>query len=235
MFAESSGNHLWVFDLIASDDVVRRRALARHQALLEKASEALHWSNGIWARAGTPAPTEPHLAAEMDQARAAFHWHRRQTIFGPIEAYWDRQDDSATRLLYAPFVVLYLRWEADYPMEWRAPGSWMWSPWGTKEALLRQLDLDGVPEEIAPQIGALIIAAVERPYRCKDWLYARLVRHVLNVPFVGRIEALLDADDPLVRLRAQFILSAARNPQRRIKRVSFHRWVTSGEGYGRPG
>jgi hypothetical protein len=228
VLAKLPGNHSWVFDLIAPDDVVRHRALTRHQALLTAASEALRWSNTVWAQAGTPAPTEPHLAAEMDQARADFRWHRQQMIFGPIEAYCDSDHtDSVARLLYAPYLVLYLQWEADYPQEWRAPGSWMWSPWGTKEVLLRWLDRGGVPEQVRPQIGDLIVAALERPYRCKDWMYARMVRHVLDMPFVSKIEALLDVEDPLVRLRAQFILYVARNPQRRIKRVSWHRWLTS--------
>jgi hypothetical protein len=231
VFAVLPGDHSWVFDLVASDEVVRHRALARHQALLAAASEALRWSNSIWEQAGTPAPTEPHLAAAMDQARADFRWHRQQTIFGPIEAYWDSDyADSVAPLLYSPYVVLYLRWEAAYPQEWRAPGSWMWSPWGTKEVLLRRLDRGGVPEPVRPQIGDLIVAALERPYRCKDWMYARLVRHVLDVPFVSRIEALLSAEDPLVRLRAQYILHVARNPQRGVKRVSWHRWLTSDAG-----
>lgn len=93
--------------------------------------------------------------------------------------------------------------------------------------LLRWLDRGGVPEQVQPQIDDLIIAALERPYRCKDWMYARLVRHVLDMPFVDEIEALLDAEDPLARLRAQFIPYVARNPQRGIKRVSQHRWLTS--------
>lgn len=86
MSAELVGDHLWVFDLIARDDLVRHRALVRHQALLTAASEANHWSNRVWAQAGTPMPVELHLAAEMDQARAAYHWRCQQTIFGQIGA-----------------------------------------------------------------------------------------------------------------------------------------------------
>jgi hypothetical protein len=230
VLAKLPGNHSWVFDLIAPDDVVRRRALTRHQALLAGASEALHWSNRVWAQAGTPAPAEPHLAAEMDQARADFRWHHEQTILGPIGAFLDsEQSDSVARLRYAPYPVLYLRWEADYPQDWGAPDSWMWSPWGTKAVLLRRLDRIGVPEQVRPQICDLIVAALKRPYRCKDWMYARLVRHVLDTdtPFVKRIEALLDAEDPLVRLRARFILDVARHPPHAVKRVSWQRWLSS--------
>ena len=126
-----------MFDLVATDDVLRHRVLARHQALLAAASEALRWSNRVWAQAGTPAPAEPHLAAEMDRARASFRWNREQTIFGPIDAFLNPRNSEA-RLPYALYVVLYLRWETDRPQEWAAPGSWMWSPWGTKEVLLRR-------------------------------------------------------------------------------------------------
>jgi hypothetical protein len=164
----------------------------------------------------------------MDQARAAFRWHREQTLFGAIDAFFDPvHTASETRLLYAPYLVLYLRWEADYPQEWGAPDSWMWSPWGTKEGLLRRLDRGGVPEQIRPQVGDLIVSALQRPYRCKDWMYAQLVRHVLDTPIVSRIEALKDAEDPLVRLRAQFLLHVARRPQRSVKRASWQRWLSS--------
>jgi hypothetical protein len=217
-----------VYDLIAPDDVVRHRALARHQALLLAASEALHWSNRVWAKAGTPAPDEPHLAAEMDQARADFRWHWEQAIFGAIGAFFDSSHaDSAVRLLYAAYLVLYLRWEADYPQEWGAPESRVWSAWGTKDQVLRGLDRGGVPEQIRPQISDLIISALKRPYRCKDWMYARLVRHVVDKPFTSKIEALLSAEDPLIRLRAQFLLHVARHPHHAVKRVSWQRWLSS--------
>jgi hypothetical protein len=129
VFGDLQSGHSWLLDLVAADDAVRHRALARHQALLAKASEALRWSNRVWAQAGTPAPAEPHLAAEMDQARADFQGHRQQTIFGPIDAFCDSRSGDPAARLYAPYVVLFLRWEACYPREWRAPGSSMWSPW----------------------------------------------------------------------------------------------------------
>jgi hypothetical protein len=71
----------------------------------------------------------------------------------------------------------------------------MWSPWGTKESLLRRLDRNGVPEPVRPQIADLVVSAIQRPYRCKDWMYARLVRHITGPPFLDRIKALCDVDD----------------------------------------
>lgn len=72
MAAELPDDHGWVFDLVNADDGRRGLALARHRQLLEESAAALRWANRVWAKAGTPAPQEPHLAAEMDQARAAF-------------------------------------------------------------------------------------------------------------------------------------------------------------------
>jgi hypothetical protein len=106
----------------------------------------------------------------------------------------------------------------------------MWSPWGTKEDLLRALGRNGVPEEVRPQVTDLIVAALQRPYRCKDWGYARLVRHVSDAQFISRIETLLDADDPLIRLRAQFILHVVEHPAHNITRMSWERWLRTDRG-----
>ncbi len=79
--------------------------------------------------------------------------------------------------------------------------------------LLHRLDRGGVPEQLRPQIRDLIVLALKRPYRRKDWTYARLVRHVLDTSFSNQIEALLGAEDPFIRLRAQFMHHVARHPQ----------------------
>ncbi len=228
VFAPSPENLAWTYDLVAPDDVVRRRALARHQAFLAVASQALKWSNSVWAQAGSPAPSEPHLAAEMDQARAAFRWNREQTNFSPINAYLDsRHTDSASRLASAPFLALYLRWEAKYPQEWATQESRMWSPWTTKEVLVRELGRRGVPGEIRPQISDLIVSTLQRPYRCKDWMFARLVRHIADKSFIDKVEALLHAHDPLTRLRAEFILHIARHPHHVVKQATWRRWLSA--------
>ena len=227
MLADLPGDHSWVLDLVAPDDGVRHRALARHQALLAAASDALDWSNEILARGGIPV-SEPHLTAELDQARADLDWHRQQTVFGPIEAFYDSvYDNPAAREQYAPYVALYLRWEAAYPQEWGAAESWMWSPWSTKAGLLRRLDCDGVPEAVRSQVADLIVAALQRPYRCKDWMYAQLVRQVLDPPFAGRVRALRTAEDPLTCLRAQFIVHVAEHPDRPVRRNSWQRWLAA--------
>ncbi len=223
MTTEFVGDPSWVWGLASRDDDVRRKALERHRALVEAAVRALHWSNDVWRRAGTPAPSEPHLAAEMDQARAAFRHHRGQTIFELTGSLHD--DDPDLRERHAQFVLLYLVWEGRYPDDWRAPANNLWSPWGRKESLLRALGRDGVPEAIRSRMTDLITDVVRRPYRCKDWMYAVLVRHVADERFHERMRSLLEDDDPVVRLRAQFLLHVAAHPEVGVKRTSWRRWL----------
>nr|WP_239543055.1 hypothetical protein [Micromonospora terminaliae] len=219
--------------MVATDPVTRHRALDRHQAMVAAASDALHRSNALWLSHYRSRSSQPRLRAAMDQAHADFRWHDRQTIYGPLGAFRDAADgDGVTRALWAPFVVLYLRWEADFPEEWQAPESRMWSPWGTKEALLRRLDRDVIPEGIKPQIAELILAALRRPYRCKDWGYACLVRQLDDPLFLDRVamlaradDPLVQLDDPLVQLRVQFVLHLVAHPEQRITRTSWRRWL----------
>jgi hypothetical protein len=194
----------WAFDLVAADDAVRHGALHRHQSLLAAASEALSRYNALW----------PHRTPEMDREWAEFRRLRAQTVFGPVGEFVE----SRTQ---ARFAVLYLRWEAAYPGEWGAPGSWMWSPWTTKEIVLRTLMRGGVPAEVRSPVTDLIVEALRRPYRCKDWMYAGLVRHVADPPFLSRIEALRNDGDR----RAQFLLDVAANPARPVKRTTWQRWL----------
>ncbi|WP_433132642.1 hypothetical protein ACQPWW_13725 [Micromonospora sp. CA-240977] len=225
MFAKPRGDHSWLFDLVAIDPVKRHHALARHQGLLAAASDALHLSNGLWAAHYRSKSSQVRLGAEVDQAHADFRWHEEQTIYGPLHAFRDATDgDRAARTLWAPFAALYLRWEAEYPDEWAAPESWMWSRWGTKEVLLRRLDRGGLPQVVQPQIAELILAALGRPYRCKDWLYASLVRHLDDPLFLHRVGMLTSTDEPLVRLRAQFVLHVATHSEQAPTRTSWRRW-----------
>ncbi|MFE9746373.1 hypothetical protein ACFYOT_15830 [Saccharothrix saharensis] len=231
MATEFVGDPAWVWGLASRDDDVRGRALARHRELVEHARQALRWSNDVWARAGSPAPDQPHLAAEMDQAQAAFRYHRGQTIFGLTASLWD--DDHEVRERHAPFVLLYLAWEGRYPDDWRADDNNLWSAWGRKESLLRTLAADGVPSTIRPQMTDLITDVVRRRYRCKDWMYAGLVRHVADDRFHERMRGLLGDDDPVVRLRAEFLLHVAAHPEAKVKRTTWRRWPAGRPRAGR--
>lgn len=79
-------DHAWTFNLIDPDEGVRRGALDRHRALLVAASEALARYNRIWAVTGMSARIEPHLAAELDQARCGVGTGRRGCRRGTLVA-----------------------------------------------------------------------------------------------------------------------------------------------------
>lgn len=228
MFAEARGDYSWLFGLVAVDRVVRHEALARQRASLAAARAALQRGNALLAMTDPATRTQPQLVAAMDQIRAERRWHEEQTLHAPVDAFLSSAPgDDVAQALWAPFVVLYLRWEADFPDEWRAPGSWGWSPWTTKEVLLGRLDRGGLPEEIRPQVIELILSALQRPYRCKDWMYACLVRHLDDASFLNRVGRLVFADDPLVRLRARFVLHVAEHSEHRVTRTSWRRWLNA--------
>jgi hypothetical protein len=127
---------------------------------------------------------------------------RNATLFGPISA-----GD-------ARYGVLFLQWEARYPDEWREASRWTWSHWGTKEGLLRWFASAGVPDIVKKDVAELVLDAVQRPYRCKDWWYAALVRHVADPAFRQRLSHLAGA-------RARFLEHVAANPDLPLTRNSF--------------
>ena len=221
-------DYAWVFDLVAADERVRHRALSRHQALLAAATVALHRENAVLFS------TKPHQVAKPDQARADMRWHRDQTIEGPLEAFFDAAPDDADETArWASFMVLSLRWEASFPEEWRARDSWMWSPWSVKERLLHRLGRHGIPAVARAQMVDLLVSALERPYRCKDWMFAGLAHHLGADPyFRGRVQTLAAGDDAVTRLRARFVLHVARHREMVITRTSWSRWLESSTAPG---
>ncbi|HJP80484.1 MAG TPA: hypothetical protein VJ914_39805 [Pseudonocardiaceae bacterium] len=125
----------------------------------------------------------------------------------------------------ASFALLYLRWEACYPQDWRAPESNLWSPWSTKEDVLRWFGRSGVPDTLRAEAVDLLLGAIARPYRCKDWQYIRLVDHIHDRTFRDRVGALADATDPLVAARARFVLHVADHPGRPLNRRTWQHWL----------
>ncbi|WP_330275280.1 hypothetical protein OG205_06270 [Lentzea sp. NBC_00516] len=77
------------------------------------------------------------------------------------------------------------------------------------------------------EAAELLLDVLHRPYRCKDWMYALLVRHVDDADFRDRLASLAGADDPLVRLRVQFLLHLADHPEQGITRKTWGRWLES--------
>jgi hypothetical protein len=60
----------------------------------------------------------------LDQARAAKRDADALTFFAPIHAWSaDWSIDATRHVQYAPYAVLFLEWEARYPLEWREAGT----------------------------------------------------------------------------------------------------------------
>lgn len=126
---------------------------------------------------------------------------------------------------FASFGLLFLRWEACYPDDWRARASNPYSPWSMKEGVLARFGHSGVPDALRSEAADLVLAAVLRPYRCKDWMYALVVDHVQTPAFRDRLRALADDADPLLSARVRFLRHVADQPGRPLSRKSWRRWL----------
>ncbi|GAA3336452.1 hypothetical protein GCM10020358_08670 [Amorphoplanes nipponensis] len=193
----------WVLDLVSPDDARRSAALVRHRALLADATRSRQRADDIQARQGWN--------------RAAENTYRRRldlTLDGLVTAFC-RAEDPAVRSHYAPYAVLFLRWEERFPADLRT--SWPCSPWTTKERVLRDFTRGGVPAEQEPELAELLVVALRRPYRCKDWRYAGLLRHLAPA------EAIAGLDDD----RARFARHVLAHPELTISRFSYPRWLAA--------
>jgi hypothetical protein len=193
----------WVFDLVSADAARRAAALARHRELLTQASASRRQANETWARQGWDRAAENTVRRRLDR-----------TLSGLINAFC-RAEDPAVREHYAPYAVLFLQWEERFLPELRT--SWTCSPWTTKEVVLRDLTRGGVPAAQQPEVAELIVAALRRPYRCKDWMYAGLLRHVAPV------ERIAELDDD----RARFARHVLAHPELTVTRFTYPRWLAA--------
>ncbi|MDX3386091.1 hypothetical protein PV682_32230 [Streptomyces niveiscabiei] len=72
-----------------------------------------------------------------------------------------------------PYVLLFLEWEARYPLEWTQHAK----AWGTKQGLIREV-ARARQEAIKAKLADLVEIVVHRAYRCKDREYVRVARAV---------------------------------------------------------
>ncbi|MFD4636016.1 hypothetical protein ACFWN2_01805 [Lentzea sp. NPDC058436] len=147
-----------------------------------------------------------------------------QTLFSHFEEFWlCRNRNNAVSAEQWRLLALYLRWEALYPDEWRS--SDLWSPWTRKNAVLEHLGRGGVPVEGRREAADLLVDVLHRSYRCKEWMYPVLVRHIADEEFRVRLNALTGADDSLVGLGARFLLDLADRPGQKVTRKTWRHWL----------
>ncbi|WP_143465953.1 hypothetical protein [Kribbella sp. ALI-6-A] len=139
-----------------------------------------------------------------------------------VACWYPDRDERET----APYAVLYLRCEADFPDEWRAASPW--SPWGVKQQILRGFVKVGpVGQERA--LTDLVVDAVGRPQRCEDGWYAALARHLDGPDLRSRLAEAEESDDPVVRLRAGYVYRVLDDRSMKVTLASWKRWVASAE------
>lgn len=56
-------------------------------------------------------------------------------------------------------------------------------------------------------------------------MYAPVARAVDGPDLRYRLRGLLDTEDPLVRLRAEFVLRVLDHPELRVRRLTWQRWL----------
>jgi hypothetical protein len=96
-----------------------------------------------------------------------------------------------------------------------------------KEGLVGRFIRGGVPENSQQSVENLVVAAVSREYRCKDWMYAPLARSVDGPSLRHRLAGSAVSQGPLTRLRSKFVLHVLNDPGLHVKRATWQRWLAT--------
>ena len=190
--------------------------------------------NALWWEAEkTWSPADPGLAASMARASAAHAAAISNTVHGVVGKFHAvrRAGDLEDYRRLSPYAVLFLRWEADFPEQWRTAGPW--SPWGLKKRVLRQFaDMD-VPELEAEEVAWLTLRAINRNQRCEDLGYVLVARSLDSPMLRAGIAAALHSPLPTVRLRASYVGWAMDNIQAPVTLASWRAWTAAGVAVSR--
>ncbi|GAB2564924.1 hypothetical protein [Kribbella endophytica] len=219
----------WLFGLVDGDSGLRLAALERQAGLVEEWSEGLRRSNALWFQNGQSSDFSRSLrkASLYEQALADQEDAIEQTVysvagdFGSACWYSDRDETE-----FAPYAVLFLRWEAEFPEEWRAGAPW--SPWGLKQRILRGFVKVG-PLGRERELTDLLMGAVGRPQRCEDRLYSALARHLDGPELRSRLAEAEASGDQVVRLRAGYVGAVLDDRSMAVSLASWKRWVAAAE------
>jgi DnaJ-domain-containing protein 1 len=81
-------------------------------------------------------------------------------------------------------------------------------PWGTKKQVLRRFTKTAHLQstEIRHALQDLVVAATRREHQCEDQGYGRLARVLDGMRLRSELNSAAHDNDPLVRLRACFVL-----------------------------
>lgn len=218
----------WLFDFIDPEPARRRAARLRYDRYLAEWSDAVRRENAVWWSNGESYDfsAAPALGAAFNRHLAAQRAVRDKTFSGVVQRFVDaswRADEMATFELVAPYAVLFLQWEAAYPVEWReaAPSS----PWGTKQRILRSFIRAGVPPLNRAHLVELVVHAVSRDHRCEDRWYAGLARRLDGPELRAALDKCRESDDGVVRLRAEYVLTVLNDAELPVTLANWRRWL----------
>ncbi|MGX1549197.1 hypothetical protein [Streptomyces adustus] len=120
-----------------------------------------------------------------------------------------------------PYVLLFLEWEARYPLEWTQHAK----AWGTKQSLIRKVARSCHEEAVEAKLIDLVEIVVRRAYRCKDREYVRVARAVDSPDLRGRLERAADSESPWARCHAGYVLWLLDHPDLPNTRRVWQTWV----------
>ena len=195
--------------LLDPDREVRSWARARQRDTIDRVQLLTDRQRGLWlaGRDGSGAFADRHLEREWRSAVAAMAKAKRETLQG---AATDFYTPSARTARTEACALLFLRWEAERPEDWRRLS--LWSPWGTKKQILAAFRRAPLSVESRPVLVELVLSAAARIHRCEDRGYARLVRD-LDGPHLreGLTKVARNSSQP-GRQRAGYLLALLDHP-----------------------
>ncbi|MFG2652466.1 hypothetical protein [Streptomyces sp. NPDC048436] len=209
----------WTYDLIAPDDIERGVALARLDAARAEAHEALVQYNQAWVQASRtgagPLFCEPVVVA----AREAYDAAGSRCL--PEALHFVPYTDDIGMSPQLPFALLFLEWEARYPLEWQRHAK----AWGTKQGLIRRLAVGGRSEATTEKLIDLVELVVRRAYRCKDREYVRVARAVDGDELRTRLNRARHSHSPWAQLHAGYVLWLLDHPEIPNTRHVWRTWL----------
>ncbi|MFH8443265.1 hypothetical protein ACH4D3_18765 [Streptomyces sp. NPDC018026] len=209
----------WAFGLIAEDPAVRGAALVHLVEAQRQVTDALARSNEMWLLTRHLGTDEQYREPAFLEARRRFELAQRRSLpdgvwGGPVGG------DLAT-WPGLPYVLLFLEWEARYPLEWTQHAK----AWGTKQSLIRGVARSRQKEAIRAKLTDLVEIVVNRAYRCKDREYVRVARAVDSADLRGRLERAAGSDSPWARCHAGYVLWLLDRPDLPNTRHVWRTWV----------
>lgn len=202
---------------------MRRAALGRLAEAQRKVENALARSNELWLLTRSLGRDEQYREPAFLQARHRYQQAQRCSL---PDGVWGGPVDGDLALWPGlPYVLLFLEWEARYPLEWTRHAK----AWGTKQSLIRAVARARHDEAVKAKLTDLVDVVVRRAYRCKDREYVRVARAVDGPGLRGRLDRAAESDSPWARCHAGYVLWLLDRPDLPNTRRVWRTWV-AGEG-----